>query len=619
VNSGCTTCPLLAEKPCDVDFFELEVEFESRPEKGEKEGKSITRKLPTQVVKRRQIQRSTVQSGRTRRTRTVLPYPTLSYHVNDLLTKWDFVIEALADYPVAKSAADLKALVSGGGEKTAKKKAKISAKAKFTGLKCERHEHGLLHIKQLSGGGNFDKTSLKVDVADNSLGPFEFAAIPFPVLDGPYADTDTDGEVQGGASASVTFIFEFFKSLFNSMTPKEVGIVAQACGKRAKGDAKVPNHDLRGLVRIFRKDVWTIGLKIPALGEMKAESSAHRELLTGAKEGKFSSEGRLGGSSSGVTGTTTRNANGVTSTELEREQRSGGQSSSFKQTRTNYGGAITRIGSESKYSDRDGSEMHGYTKGGAIYGRPTRELVEERLKHTTGFDLTIARNGQEVSLGGAFKKIKKAVEMFAKTLAEIQDLFKKAPQVGWKITFEISAFEGTIIAEIGPKPEAPIADGRYYPVNYVTEFKIDLEIIKASFSVSFGLEAMALDTGLVLKVQGTVSISVKVAVNVTLDLITKPEKELEVEGKYTGELKVVGYVSLVGKTVAGGELSISAGFEFADGKLIIDVVKPSFDLKGKLRTQPVKVSGWIKVPWWWDKKIDPPIELLAGHDIYTFK
>ncbi|HTJ84550.1 MAG TPA: hypothetical protein VL400_22680, partial [Polyangiaceae bacterium] len=619
-NSGCTTCPLLAEKPCDVDELTVKVEYEARPEKGEKEGKTIVHELTTPIVKRKQIVRTSVPAGRTRVTRTVLPYPSLGYSINDRLAKYDFVIETMADYPVAKTAKDLKDLVSGGGEKTAKKKTKIEAKAKFSGLHCERNEHGVMRMKQLSGGGNVDVVLKKVDQASIVMAAKEFAAIPFPVLDGPYSEVDDEGTVQSGeqGASGVMFIFEFIKSIFNSMTPKEVEVIAQACGKRLKTDAKAKNGDLRGLVRIFRKDVWTIGLKVPALGEFKQEGSGKRQLLTGQTEGTFKQEGRLGRNSSGYTETNTTRGNGVTVRQTEREQWQGGRGSSLGQTTTTYG-AIKKIESESKYSDRDGSEMHGYMKGGQVYGKPIREQVAERMHASHGFDFVVARNGQEVLLKETYEKVKKGIEKFAKVLADVQEAFKKAPQVGWKFTFEISAFAGQIVLEFGPKPAAALADGRYLPVNYECEGSVEIEVFNLKVALSFGIDAQVLDTGLVLKVEGSISIQVKIKFDLNLDLITKPRKEIEVEGKYVGEIKVVGYVSLVGKTVAGAELSVSAGFEFKDGKLIIDVTKPSFDLHGKLRTKPVAVSGYIKVPWWWDKKIDPPIELLPGQDLYTFK
>ncbi len=620
VNSGCATCPLQVEKPCDVDELTVKVEYEARPEKGEKEGKKVVHELTTNFVKRKKIVRQQVSGRPQRVTRTILPYPSLSYSINDRLSKYDFVIEALADYPVAKTAKEVKELVSGGGEKTAKKKAKVSAKAKFIGLKCDTHRHGSMTLQQMSGGGNVRDFSIRINEATNELKEREFAAIPFPILDGPYSEVDPDGKVQSGeeGSSGVMFIFEFIKSIFNSMTPKEISIVAQACGKRAKGATVAPNTDLTALVRIFRKDVWTIGLKVPALGEFKQESSGKKQLVTGQKEGSFSQEGRFGNDSNKLETKNTTRGNGVTVRESERETWSGGQGSSLKQTTTQYG-AIKKVESESQYSNRDGSQMHGYLQNGRVMGKPIREQVTDRMKSSTGFDFVVARNGAEVPLKETYEKVKKGIEKFAKVLADVQEAFRKAPQVGWKFTFEISAFAGQIVLEFGPKPAPAIADGRYLPINYGCEGSLEVEVFNLKVALSFGIDAQVLDSGLVLKVEGSISIQVKLKVDLNLDLLVNPRKEIEVEGKYVGEIKIVGYVSLVGKTVAGAELSVSAGFEFKDGKLIIDVTKPSFDLQGKLRTKPVAVSGYIKVPWWWDKKIDPPVELLPGADLYTFK
>jgi hypothetical protein len=145
-----------------------------------------------------------------------------------------------------------------------------------------------------------------------------------------------------------------------------------------------------------------------------------------------------------------------------------------------------------------------------------------------------------------------------------------------------------------------------------------LELLNIKLSLSFGLDAQVLDSGLVLKVEGTVSLKVEISTDLNLDLITKPVKEIGLELKQTTEFKILAHVNVLGKTVAGAELSIAMGFEFKDAKLIIDVTKPTVDLKGVLRAQDVTVSGFIKVPWWWDKKVDKA-KMLDGCDIYTFK
>jgi len=414
------------------------------------------------------------------------------------------------------------------------------------------------------------------------------------------------------------FIFDLIGSLFSALSPKEVEVIAHSCGKRPKEKPQPRNHDLRGLVRIFRKDVWSVGIKIPPLGAFKRERAAKRELLTGAKEGSFSSSNQLGRNSNSQSSTSSTNGRGGSSTANKRENWQGNQGSSFESTSTNYGGALDKKTSKSQNSGSGGSQMTAYTQNGKLFGKINRTAVEERLKKSSGFDVVIARNGNELPLLETFEKIKDSIETFAKVIANIQELFRKAPQVGWKVSFDLSVLAGTIVIECGPRAEALTADGRYYPINYVVEGSLKLELVNLKITLSFGLEAMALDTGLVLKVEGSVSLKVEVSVDLKLDLLRNPVKEVGIAAESTNELKIVGYVSVLGKTVAGAELSIANGFEFKNGKLLIDVTKASFDLRGTLRAKETTVSGWIKVPWWWDKKVDK-VKLLDGCDIHTFR
>ena len=617
INSGKTCCPFAAQKPCDVDQLKVKVKFNAPPKK-EGDGEVMERELSTSVIQRKPVR--TVRSGRA--IIEVKNYPEVSLHINRQLAAYDFIIDSFADFPLPKTAKDVKDLVTGDGKRLAKLKAAISAEAQFYGLHCEPQTHGKVVLKSLSGQDKPTSTvtSIHVDTKQNKIPPQEFAALRFPMLDDAWVDTSVDNEVGGGESGAtgISYIFDFIASIFAAQSPKEVEVIAYACGKRPKEAPLPKNTELRALVRIFRKDKWTLGLKLPALGEFKREASGTRQLLTGATEGKITNEGRFGDNSFKTERGTSREANGRNVTTSSRESWDGDKGSSMSVTRTNYGGAIDKVQSQTQYSDRAGSAGTVYVRDGHLIGKSPRQMVEERMKTTTGFDLVIARNGMELPIKKTFEKVKKAVETFAKTLAEVQELFKKAPQIGWKITFEVSALAGQIVLEFGPEPQALTAGGRYYPVNYVCSGKLKLEILNLKMDVSFGLDAQVLDTGLVLKIGGGVQIKVEIETDLNLDLITKPVKEIEVKGVCGGRLEVVGYVSLVGKTVAGANLTLTAALEFADGKLTIDVVKPSFKLTGKLRTTPVCVEGWIQVPWWWDKKLEKT-ELLPGRDIQTFQ
>jgi hypothetical protein len=191
------------------------------------------------------------------------------------------------------------------------------------------------------------------------------------------------------------------------------------------------------------------------------------------------------------------------------------------------------------------------------------------------------------------------------------------PQAGWKFTFDVSVFAGSIVLEWGPNlVEKSLANGRYYPVEYKFKGKISMEIINLTLSLTFGVDAQALDSGLVLMVSGTLTLKLPVEHEINMDLL-KPTEKFEIKPEATAELKVVGYVNIFGATVADARLSASTGLEFK-GHLEIGWRDNTCALKGVLSSKAITLSGYIAVPMWWDKEIDPPQEFYPSKELYTF-
>ena len=72
-------------------------------------------------------------------------------------------------------------------------------------------------------------------------------------------------------------------------------------------------------------------------------------------------------------------------------------------------------------------------------------------------------------------------------------------------------------------------------------------------------------------------------------------------------------------TLAEGKLSVSTGLELK-GSVVLDWKNNRFDLRGTLKRKPILLTGSIQGPWWYGKKrIDPPVEILKGGDLHTFK
>jgi hypothetical protein len=125
-----------------------------------------------------------------------------------------------------------------------------------------------------------------------------------------------------------------------------------------------------------------------------------------------------------------------------------------------------------------------------------------------------------------------------------------------------------------------------------------------------------LDSGLVVKIEGSLKLKATAAREIDMDL-HKPKQRIDILVTTTAKLAVIGFVSLLGKTLADAELSASTGIDFK-GNIDAEWATKTFDLKGSLKLRPCVLSGCIKVPLWF-KKIDPPVEVMRGADMYTFK
>jgi hypothetical protein len=305
-------------------------------------------------------------------------------------------------------------------------------------------------------------------------------------------------------------------------------------------------------------------------------------------------------------------------------------------------------------TDKDGKPIYGdkQEKYGKAYQKRKNdpkppsidEQIKERLKTSSGFELVLARDGREVSLselGKTYKKykktykdyqdnkkehpkddaidwIKKSVNESAKKITSVKDFFKKVPQVGWNFKFDISVLAGTFMMEWGPNlVETPLLNGRYYPVEFKFKGKIAIEIINLKLSLSFGVEAKALKSELVLKIEGTLTLKAEVEHDINMDLL-KPTEKFEVKSEAKVDLDVVGYVNVFGETLSKGKLSASTGLELK-GYMEIGWRTNTCALKGVLKTKAITVTGEISGTWLWSPKINPPIEILPGADLHTFE
>lgn len=559
-NKPTQECPRNAKHPCDVNKLMIQVTG-----KGKEDEKVF--KLDTTKVRRTE------------------PVTDVKDHTAlTLLKTYDLLIDVIANPQ------------SGSNHKA--KPAKIEGRAYYTSPDCETQSHSLLTLNPL---GTRDQVIIK-KIGGQEI---EMAEHTFFARDSYIDHADKRKQVFDNAFSVFGIVKSFIESIFGFLA--EVDLRADACGKRARGDGGNLNQMLLARTRIFRSSKWAIGIKIPPLGSFKAEKEKTLD-VHGISTDKSSREATAGFNAYSNKTTSTSSGEGVLGTYKHTQERQlGGNVDSYESARKVKDGSVT-TSFEEKHSKSDGRSMENTD------GEITVDEIKERLHRESGFELVISIDDHEVEVGEGIKKIKELIEKISETIKDVRKLFDKVPQVGWKFTFEVSVFAGTLALECTPEyVEGVKANGRYYAVQHKFNGNIEMEIFSVTLSVSFGVEAKALDSGLVLKVEGKISLKCKISREINLDFFS-PKQEFEVEASATAKLAVVGYVSLLGHTMADAELSVSSGLEFK-GKFEVEIPTRKFDLHGKLKTKKILLTGWIRSDWWFDKKIDPPKELLPEREL----
>lgn len=555
-------CPLAAEKPCDVDKLEVQVQVFGED---------------AQVLK--------LATTKVRRLEAVTGIKKKS--VLDLLGKYDLVIDAIAGYPSRE-------------DPHPRHRLKIQARSQEHGRKCPVSSHPVILVKPLTKAIELEPQGLAF--RSTTMGPLDFLANPISV----------DFGVAGG---NLSVLFTIIRSLWPTAEPKLVEIRADSCGKKARGAGVPPNRALVALVRIYRKDQIQIGIKLPPLGNYKHERAGK---ITGVRESKSASSYSAGFGYAKGESSSRSSGSGVLAEHEHSETRwRGGKGTSHSLSRSVEDGSVTRTFTEqsSKGPGRKIEEVDGQFR---------TEVLEE-LKKQGPIALVIRRNDRELEkelFGKDGRSLKeKLIDGLVKgieTIAEAIETFNKLPQLGWKLEFSISLFAGSIVLEWGPKYlPGPLAGGRYCPVGLIVMGKIAMDVIVLEAALSFGVEARALGTGIVAKVEGRALLKVPVETEIKM-MAWQPQVEvtLKPEARFDGIAK--GYASVAGYSLVDAQLTANVAITMDDGKLLVSADRGLY-VTGTLRRQPIELKGYIKVPVWGLKRIHPPVVLCQGAILHKFK
>ena len=501
----------------------------------------------------------------------------VSKEVAAFLDRYDLVIDVVAGYPSKE-------------DSSPDNKVKVQGFADYHGSTCSRQKHPLIGMLPVNLIEEFKATPGGLKWSAKQTDPRVFMARSLA------RDTQQHDNKLGA-------IFDIFTSFWPGAHQKHLAVLAVGCGRRAPGGG-APLTELAALIRIFRSDTWSIVLKLPPLGKYTHERAATRSLRTGDVERTTTTTHSAGFNRN--TGTTTH------------------------KTSTSAGGAVTRENSGSSFHGSQGDQhwnQRGQHSDGAAYyhskeqstagpGHETYSskghgfdwILPDKIKKPSGFTLAIKRNDREIDVAG-FKAVIESIVKIAEIIKDGFESLKRMPQLGWKITFSISVLEGSIEGQWGPKMlDAPI-DARYLPVVTFFSLKINVMLLAVSVELSFGLEAMALGTGVILKLSGTLGCKVPLNVHV---VGSQDPFEVKLTPAIECELKVIGYASVAGLSIIDVQVSVSGGIT-VDGKFVVDP-KRGLHLEGAVKRKPIVVKGHIKWPLGAPKPMDP-ITVLPGAEI----
>lgn len=558
-------CQLKPDKPCDVDKIMVEVT-------GVKVGHPdpVTRKLEITTSHRRR-EHAGVEDFEVRRM---------------LRREYDVLIDIIADVKAPNFRNP--------------KGAKIGGKGFYHGRSCPTHSHAELELKPLGGAPELgDKREIVIRTPGATM-----LEMPVTEIYAPRSFIDVSAN-QAGASPfdEVTNVFGIITMLWHMNDAKVVELVARSCGRRAKEDRKAANLDLRAGVRVFRNSKLTAGISIPSLGSF----SRVRERDYAAGTYKVDTTVSAGGNAVRQESRQTNHDDGRITAVRERQ----------------IGGTVTqdayegeRIGDQTfgrGYSNvtlKDGEHTS------STYGLITRDDVKDRLKRAHGFEVILTHNGTEVKVLDAIARMKSLIEEIGKAITDIKNIVNAAPQIGWKFTFDVSVFTGSILLEWYPDyVDQPLANGRYLAVEWKLDGKIQIEIFNIMIEASFGVDARAVGSGIVVKVAGSIDGKASVDANINLNL-AKARQDYGVATEANATLRVVGHASIFGKTIADAELKGTGGVELVDGKLDVQWDKRTCDLTGRVELKPVIITGYVRGIIW-DSELDP-VQVMERKRLFDF-
>lgn len=236
-------------------------------------------------------------------------------------------------------------------------------------------------------------------------------------------------------------VFYFFEDSRSPSHIKEITVEANACGVR--DDGKKPNKRLKGLIRVYREDKYTLEVSIPSVV---------------SKNASFKDE---------------RNVKGERTTTQARW--AGGPTETSK-----YG----RNGDMTEYAESDAGLF--YEENATLDGNINEIDRQKDLKLSEFAKLT--RNGRQLGGLDTINNIIKTRKTIIDGFSFIDELKKAVPQVGFGWSFKLDVLAGTIAGEWGIEAGSNHDTAEYKWVEPYGQINMAMSLLKMELAAFFGVE-----------------------------------------------------------------------------------------------------------------------------------
>lgn len=382
-----------------------------------------------------------------------------------------------------------------------------------------------------------------------------------------------------------------------SVEPNIFNIEAKSCGIRNSGTVNLSGGSKNFKIKVYPSDIYTVKLSIPpykktthtregaatyvkgtGLVTSHQESKSRLEsfgnkttsLTSATEKGAFNKEHQIS-----TTSRTSTDSSGLTTTQ---KLSKGNKWSKDKKTAETFISESVRLQDKDKvltFNDSTEKDL-----------RPIELSTEPTI--TPAFEVT--RNGVVDDTSVKVTELVNTIKYYEHTFKEILNTINNfIPQVGWKMTLDVSFFSGNIYFKWGYRE---FTDHRVY---FHWGGGVEVEVVNAYLDLSFGIEVSSMLTA---KVSGV--ISGKISLTGSTERANPDQEIMPSKGAFSTSGEICG--DLFGEAMTGGpnwlkwqrKAGVKCGFEVS-AQIVVQKDRGIY-IKHEIKFKPLQFYAIVKDP-----------------------